>query len=65
MIVNAFTKSCLAFRRQRKKLESQGYRMHETDWEILRGGRWNEVIVDVQISSCGRYVYTKLGPKPD
>jgi len=37
--------------------------MHETDWEIHRGGRWNEIIVDVVISVDGKYVYTKLGPK--
>jgi hypothetical protein len=58
-----FIKSCLAFRRQQKKLEALGYRMHETDWEIIRGGRYNEVIVDAKISVCGKYVYTLLGNK--
>lgn len=56
-------KRCLAFRRERKCLEAQGYRMHETDWEIHRGCRYNEVILDAKVSVCGKYVYTKLGLK--
>ena len=61
MIVTDFTKEALAFRRQAKQLEVEGYRRHETDWEILRGARCDEKIVDVKISVCGKYVYTKLG----
>lgn len=63
MIFTEFTRKCLAFRRERKKLESQGYRMHETDWEIHRGSKFNEKIVDAKVSVDGMYVYTKLGPK--
>lgn len=62
MKFNSRTRSVLAFRRQKRDLEAAGYRRHETDWEIIRGGRYDEVIVDVKISTCGKYVYTKLGP---
>lgn len=51
----------LAFRRQQRELERRGYRRHETDWEIHRGGRYNEVIVDAIVSVDGKYVYTLLG----
>lgn len=63
MLVTDRTKRWLAFRRQAKDLEAKGYRRHQTDWEIDRGGRQNEVIVDAIISTDGKYVYTKLGPK--
>ena len=58
MLVTARTKSALAFRRQKRDLESKGYRMHETDWEIHRGGRIGQKIVDAVISTNGMYVYT-------
>jgi hypothetical protein len=61
MRVTEFTHQALAFRRQKKQLEAQGYRMHETDWEIQRGGRQREVILDAVISTDGKYVYTKIG----
>jgi hypothetical protein len=61
MKVTEFTRRALAFRREKKKLLSNGYRMHETDWEIHRGWRHKEVIIDCKISVCGKYVYTKLG----
>lgn len=57
----SFIRSCLASRREAKKLEAQGYRCHETDWEIHRGGRYDEIILDAKISVCGKYVWTKLG----
>lgn len=61
MKVTEFTRRALAFRRERRDLEAQGYCMHETDWEIHRGGKEDEVIVDAKISIDGKYVYTKLG----
>lgn len=61
MKVTDFTRSTLAVRHEQRDLERQGYRKHETDWEILRGARCDERIVDVRISVCGKYVYTKLG----
>jgi hypothetical protein len=62
MKVTARTIRALAARREARELQSQGYRRHETDWEIHRGlGRTDEVIIDVKISACGKYVWTKLG----
>lgn len=58
------TRKALAFRKEERRLKREGYRRHETDWEILRGSRYDEVIVDARISACGKYVYTKLGQKP-
>lgn len=52
-------------RAERAQLESAGYRKHETDWEIHRGGRQGEVILDARISHDGLYVWTKIGPRPD
>ena len=61
MRITALTRRALAFRREERALTRDGYRRHETDWEIHRGGRYDEVIVDAKISACGKYVYTKLG----
>lgn len=58
-----FVRSCLAFRKEKKKLTALGYRQHETDWEIHRGARQDEVILDAKISVDGKYVYTKVGKK--
>jgi hypothetical protein len=57
----SFIRRCLAFRREEKRLLAQGYRRHETDWEIHRGSRKDERIVDAKVSVDGKYVYTKLG----
>ncbi len=64
MKVTKLTKSALAVRRERRNLEREGFRRHETDWEIHRGMRYDEVIVEARISACGKYVYTKLGKRP-
>lgn len=64
MKVSDFTRRALAIRRERRRLEAEGFRRHETDWEIHRGDRRGEVIVEVRISTCGLYVYTKLGRRP-
>ena len=62
MKVTDRTRDVLAFRRQRRDLEAKGYRMHETDWEIHRGGAslHGERIVDAIVSVDGMYVYTLL-----
>lgn len=65
MKVTDITRSALAVRRERRKLEREGFRRHETDWEIHRGMRIGEVIVEACISVCGRYVYTRLGIPPN
>ncbi|MGX0136335.1 hypothetical protein [Cupriavidus metallidurans] len=64
MIVTDNTRCALAVRREARELTRQGYRKHETDWEIHRGGRHNEVIVDAKVSADGMHVWTKLGPRP-
>lgn len=50
MKVTDFTRRALAFRREKRDLIAKGYRKHETDWEIHRGGHQNEIIVDAKIS---------------
>jgi hypothetical protein len=64
MIVTPWVRERLAFLRQERRLLAQGYRMHETDWEIHRGVRRREVILDAKVSTDGKYVYTKLGFRP-
>lgn len=65
MIVTEFTRRALAFRRERRDLEAAGWRISEADqWEIHRGWRYGEVIAEVKISVCGKYVYTKTGSPP-
>lgn len=61
MNVTDFTRHALVVRREARRLKAAGYRCHETDWEIIRGGRYREVIVDAVISADGRHVWTKLG----
>lgn len=63
MRVTGLTRRILAVRREERDLTSQGYRRHETDWEIHRGYAVIEglVIVDAKVSVDGMYVYTKLG----
>jgi hypothetical protein len=60
MIVTDRTRATLEQRRYERAMERAGYRRHETDWEIHRGFRCREVIVDVQIDRSGKYVWTKL-----
>lgn len=64
MKVTDFTRQALTVRREMRRMEAAGYRKHETDWEIHRGFRQGEVIVDAKISACGKYVWTKLGKTP-
>lgn len=63
MKVTDFTRSALAVRREHRDLTRQGFRRHETDWEIHRGFRVREVIVEAKISVCGKYVYTRIGER--
>lgn len=63
VLVTNRTRRALAFRREERALTAAGYRRHETDWEIHRGFRYDEVIVDAKISVDGKYVYTKLGKR--
>lgn len=60
MLDTPFQKMVRAYRREKKTLEALGYRQHETDWEIHRGGRERERIVDVKIGVDGKHIYTLL-----
>ena len=53
----------LTSRREYRDMNAMGYKKHETDWEIHRGGMHDHVIVDAKISACGKYVWTLLGKK--
>ena len=59
------TRQALRIRRERRDLLAAGYRQHETDWEIHRGCRMGEKIVDAIISCDGMYVYTKTAMPAD
>jgi hypothetical protein len=64
MKVTEFTRCALASRREARRMTAAGYRLCETDWEILRGGKWDQVIVDAKVSVDRKYVWTKIG-SPD
>lgn len=61
MKVTEHTRRALAIRREARRMLAAGYRRHETDWEIHRGYRWRDVIVDAKVSVDGKYVWTKIG----
>lgn len=61
--VTDFTRKALACRRETRQLTAVGYRRHETDWEIVRGPRPREVIVDAVISVDGKSVWTLVGKR--
>ena len=62
MKVTDLTREALARRREARDLLARGYRRHETDWEVVRGGRWRERIVDAKVSADGKHVWTLIGP---
>jgi hypothetical protein len=64
MRVTDRTKSILACRRQRRELIAAGWD-HVSDpvWEIDRGGRWDEVIIDVKIATDGKSLYVKTAKR--
>jgi len=54
-------KLMLSARRERRRLLALGYHPHETNPEITRGHRRDEIIIDAIISADGKYIYTKIG----
>lgn len=62
MIVTDYVKRALAERREARRMRAAGYRLCETDWEIIRGARWREMILDVVVASDRKHVWTKIGP---
>lgn len=62
MKVTDITRKALRIRRESRAMQAAGYRQCEPFWELNRGGRFNDVITDVQISACGKYLWAKAGP---
>ena len=60
MRVSELTKERLKARREHRIMTACGYKKHETDWEIHRGAKVGQKIVDVKISADGRHVWTKI-----
>lgn len=64
MRVTTFTRRALAFRKQRRDLERQGYEELSENgaplWELHRGGRFAHRITDVIIGVDGKTLYLKI-----
>jgi hypothetical protein len=61
MIVTEYTKKALAYRRQKRKMEEQGFiRLAEPYWPIIRGDQVGRRITKVMISTDGTSLYIKL-----
>lgn len=50
----------LKHRRFARTMRNKGYRRHETDWEINRGGKTDHLIVDAVVDIGGKDVWTKI-----
>jgi hypothetical protein len=61
MITYAQKRAIVRARQEREAMREAGYRRHETDWEIHRGGAFGQVILDVKISADRKEVWTKVG----
>jgi hypothetical protein len=42
-------------------MERDGYQRCEPVWEIIRGGDYNKVIVDVKIGVDRKHIWVKVG----
>lgn len=62
MLVNDLTRIVLRIRRENRRLSSLGYTKHETDWQLVRGGKRDWRIVDAKVSADGKHVWTKIEP---
>jgi len=60
VLMTAFTRSALAHRRERKRMESEGYFNVEVDWRLDRGlGMTHGRLIDVKIAADGKRVWVK------
>lgn len=62
-----FSRDALAYRRERKKMESDGYFSAEVDWRLDRGlGTTHGHLLDVKIAADGKRVWVKssIGGRP-
>lgn len=64
MRITEFTKSALAYRRQRRDMKAAGWDHVAGPWEIERGGRYDHIIVAVEIATNGKSLYVKTEPRP-
>lgn len=61
MKVNKFTKRVLQYRRETKKMNAAGFVLVEPDWEIMRGSRQDEVVLDVKICCDRKHIWVQIG----
>lgn len=60
MKVTENTKAILKHRRADREMQNQGYEhCKEPIWQLHRGGRQNDRIVDVQIDMTGKGIWIK------
>ena len=63
MKMTDWTREVLAYRREKRRMEAAGYKYHELDWRMHRGGLMDHVIADVKIDSVGTGVWYRLAKK--
>lgn len=56
-----YAREIIAARRERARLEQSGFTYHEPIWEIVRGGHWRRVILEVRISKSGKGLWIRTG----
>lgn len=63
MRVTEFTRSALAVRRDFRDREREGWEYIDEHggklWELHRGGRYDQHIIDVRIAACGKALWIK------
>lgn len=59
MKVTRFTRRALARRRMARDMEARGYELVHGPWELDRGGRTRERIVDAVIDAGGKDIWVK------
>jgi hypothetical protein len=68
MRITNFTREALAMRRDTRDMERDGWEyVGERGgrlWELYRGGRYRERIVDVRIAACGKALWVKTAEPP-
>jgi len=67
MKVTDFTRRALATRRDKRDMLAQGWEFVGEGggnlWELYRGVRWRQRIVDVRIAACGKALWVKTEGK--
>jgi hypothetical protein len=68
MKVSELTRKALRYRRFVKKWEAEGYEEVGEGggrlWELYRGGRTRQQILDVKIAPGGKKLFVKIGDPP-